>query len=395
MPASKLNLYNKALMNAGQRKLSTETDAIEGRYKLDTIWDLGAVEYCLDIAKPFWSTVVVRLNSPSSPTDKGFSFSHPLPAAYLTIEGVYSDANLDQPISRYIIEGREILTDHSDIYLRYISNTHVTSFTSWTPNFAQLVSDYLAMELASSITPQKVESLTATFDQTVERVIQIEGIKENTPRSTKPGSDLSLEWQKIYNVALQIMGLPEITSGDDDSNRRVKLDVALEGDLVLKCHEETRWQFASVTDKIIYNPSIEPDWGYRYAFDKPPALIRTIGVFADEYQQTPLVRYQEYDGRWYADLTEIFVHYVSNADVSTPAAWPPFFKDYVAAEMARRAAPSLASEGARLDNALAEYERIRNQALNVDIQESPPQKIAHGNWTRSRWGYGGRSNDRP
>lgn len=388
-----VSLYNNALVAIGERKLSSISEDREPRHKLDTIWNLGAVEYCLDLIKPHWATTVVKLNSPSASAQHDLDEVHTLPAAYLSLVGLYSDSKLDQPVNRYIIEGRTIACEYDPVYLRYVSNAPASSFTNWTPNFAQVVVAYLAKELAATYAPSRRDELRTSFESAVQAAIQVEGFKEPGARSSRTTNTLNAPWLKVYNDALQIMGLPHMVDAFDDSAARVALDVALNNDLVQDLLEEYSWHFPSKIVKIDYDPSLETDWGYEYAFNKPADMVRFMGIFTDDRQKQPLKRYHDESGNFYADVTEIYIHYISDDDLDNPANWPVIFRKLVAAQMARDAAPSIPM--ANIDNVMYVHKDRIDTAQNTDAFQSPPQVIGQGAWVSSRGAYRNSGRGRP
>ena len=51
MSATRLSLYNDALLSVGQAPLATLTDNVEGRNLLDQVWNNGGVNLCLEEAQ--------------------------------------------------------------------------------------------------------------------------------------------------------------------------------------------------------------------------------------------------------------------------------------------------------------------------------------------------------
>lgn len=120
----------------------------------------------------------------------------------------------------------------------------------------------------------------------------------------------------IYNGALRILGERKLASLSENREPRRLLDAAWgagasEGQIRL-CLEMGQWTFATRTVMIDYSPSVDPPFGYRYAFDHPDDLIRTVGVFCDEYCTQPLLQYATERGYWYASQQSIYVQYVSS-----------------------------------------------------------------------------------
>lgn len=389
MAVDKKAVYDNALLLLGQRALSAVDEDRAARYALDAAWDLGAEDYCLEIVQPLFATKTVELDSPSVSSEHALDEVHTLPNDFISVVGVYSDDKLDQPISRFIIEADTLACEYDPIYLRYTVNPD--DLTKWSPSSLRVLAAYLAREIAIKVAPHKWEEMNALLVDRVEITKGLEGEKEVGVRSVAPSVTLTNTWRHIYNDALLVMGLDEISSNTDDSNRRVKLDRALDAGLVADLLEDVGWNFAIIAEQITYDSSIEPTWGFRRAHNKPANLHRLDGLFSDEYLQQPLKPYQEHDGNYYCDYDTIYIQYVTDTFLTTPDNWPPFFKRLVAGRMARDAASSLKGEGADLEVAATTYESRRNSALSNDAVSSPPRKISQGSWVRARGSY---NNDR-
>jgi hypothetical protein len=396
MAASQLGLYNSALLLVGQRKLTGLTEEREPRHLLDDVYDLGAIEYCLEIVKPKFASVTVKLDSPATSSVHGLDSVHTLPTTYLTngVVGVYSDDKLDQPIERYFVEGNTLVCEYDTVYLRYIDTAAVTTFTYWSQSFTRVVASYLAREICIKLAPSQYEDISALF---VDRVEVAQGLSSDSePENRSSGTTVTLtnDWRHVYNDALQVMGLEDITSNTDDSNRRSKLDRALDSSLVADLLEVTGWSFALSSTRSNYDPAIEPAWGYQRAHAHPSDMHRLEGIWHDEYMQSPLKAYNDEGGYFYTDYDEFYLEYVSTSFLTNPTQWPAHFRKLVAAKMATDAAASLKGEGADTERSKGIYDERESNSKSIDVMTSPPRKLASGNWVKAR--FQGRSNrDRP
>lgn len=393
MAVTKLGLYNNALLQLGQRKLSAVDEDRPNRHSLDVAYDLDANKFCLEVVRPVFASKTVALTGASTSAEHDLDSVHTLPADFITVVGVYSDSKLDQPIDRYIIEGATLACEYETVYLRYTSDDHVDSFTNWSASFAKVVSSYLARETASKINPGKIEETANLFVDTVDSARALEGEKEPVKRAPATTVTLTDTWRLIYNDALLIMGLPKITANAGDSNRRTQLDAAIDAGIVADMLENIGWQFALESTKSQYDPGIEPAWGYRRAHAEPADMHRIDGIFYDEYMQTPLKLYKHESGYFFTDNDEFYLQYVSTDYLVNPANWPMFFRRLVAAKMAKDAAPSLRTEGADADNASLVFAERESDAKGNDAVQSPPRILSAGNWTRGR--YNNTNRDRP
>jgi hypothetical protein len=384
MAIDKLSIYNSALLQLGQEAIGALTDDRADRYHIDAAYDLDAVAYCLQVVAPSFATKSVNLTTYSIASDHSLNRSFNLPSDFISLVGVYTDADLDQPLSRFLHEGHAIKCEYTSIYVRYVSSDYVDDYSYWTPSFANVVSTYLARQAAVKVDATKFEGLNALFVDRVDIAKQLASDSEPKSRSSATTVTLSNEWRQIYNDALLIMGLEEITSNTDDSNRRTKLDRALDASLVMDLLEDIGWGFAHKSNKSYYDPNLEPGWGYDRVHQKPQDMARLKGIYADEYFQNTIRQYIDENGYFYCNYDEIYIEYVSTTFLNTPSQWPAFFRRLVAGKLAKDAAKSLRQEGADYDRALMEYEDRRSNAMSNDAVMSPPKILRNGSWVRAR-----------
>lgn len=381
MALTQLGLYNDALLILGQRQLTSLSEDREPRYRLDSAYTSDAIRYCLELVKPNFATRTSVLNAPAAAST--FAYNHTLPSNYVTVVRPFSNSKLDQPITRYVIEGRGLLTDFATVYLRYVADDY--AITDWDPSFFRVVSAYLAKECATRLSPDEYEKVASSFTNRVKEATDLERSKVSPYAPTSASSTLTNSWRAIYNDALLIMGLDEIAGNNDDSNRRVKLARALDAGIVADLLEDTGWQFGTTTVELTYDSSVEPSFGYTRAFAKPTNLHRIDGLYVDEYATTPLKYYTDESGYFYCDYDVIYLTYVSSDYLTTPDSWPTYFKRLVAARMAKDTAPSLKNEGADPNRADLIYKERQSSAKSTDAMASPPRLITEGSWVKSRY----------
>lgn len=380
MAISKLGLYNDALRIVGERRLATLTDNRPQRYWLDDVYDLGAVEFCLERVKPRFASKVVLLTT-SAPIATGFEYEYALPDDYVCMIGAYSDLDLDDPIERFVIEGGTFASDQETVLLRYVTNTVAEVYTNWTPSFARVVSAYLAREISGQTRPNDFQRFDTGFNAALEASITTDSMEEPAKRAGPTVRTLTQSWFQVYNHALSILGMDELIALDDDSDRRVKLDNALNQGIVQQALEDHPWRFEVSSSQIDLDPSVEPAWGYQYAFELPSDMYRIHGVYCDEYMSTPLKDYRVEDDYLFCEQTTIYIEYIQNELIDNPGAWPQYFRTLVSAMMAERACNVLRGP---YEVAVSALERAENRARSNNANASPPRTIARGSWTRAR-----------
>lgn len=197
----------------------------------------------------------------------------------------------------------------------------------------------------------------------------------------------------IYNDALLLAGERPLSALTDSVETRRLLDQVWNNSGVDMCLEEAQWNFAMRTVRIDYDPGLEPDFGYTRAFDKPSDWILTSALCSDEYFRSPLLRYADEAGYWFADEDTLYVRYVSNdssygGDLSL---WPKSFAEFVAAHFASKIILKLTNDQAKLAmfiNPQNDHHSIRGRALlnakSRCAMASPTKMLAQGGWTKAR-----------
>lgn len=198
----------------------------------------------------------------------------------------------------------------------------------------------------------------------------------------------------IYNGALTKISERLLNSLSENREPRRILDHVWDNGGIKRCLEAGQWSFAVRSLGISYSPSIEPQYGYLYAFEEPDDYIRLVGV-SDNPSGMPAMDNYEYSNQlFFASREIIYIRYVSsdNAYGMDFSSWPETFREYVEYYFAHQICPKLANSESRTDKIA---ERMRNalvQALGNDSQRGPSKRMPSGSWTNARMGY--RSNFR-
>lgn len=199
----------------------------------------------------------------------------------------------------------------------------------------------------------------------------------------------------LYNQALRICGERSIAALTEAREPRYLLDqVWTTEDAVSDCLEQGLWNFATRSVQIDYDTSVSPSFGLAYGFTKPTDWVRTAAFCSDERYQAPYRAYVDEPGYWYADITPIYVKYVSD-DASfggNLSAWPGTFSDFVAAFMASKIITKLTSDKERLALVDRARTRAKRDAMNKDAMNNATRMPAPTSWQRARFGRGNLGN---
>lgn len=377
-----LNVYNHALFALGLDEITSTSTGLDRRSKLDRVFDTGLVSELLELIKPTFASTTTQLTAVSA-TSYRYDNLFNVPSDLVAIIGVYADADLDDEVERYIIEGGSLFCDLSAVYIRYIeASTYALTPSSWSPTFSRLVALKAAQRVAPIFAPERADVVAELVKEAQVEAVAAERDRELENKPITPTVTLTNSWRRIYNDALSIMELEPLASNDSDADRKVKIDRVLDARLVESILEDIGWQFALTSVKLDYNSSVEPEWGYQYAFDKPSDLLRIEGVYGDEHLNSAIRAYHDEDGYILCNYSEIYLQYVSSDYLTTPDSWPAFFARLVAARMAKDAAGSIRQ--ANTVRADEEYLRRYHNARTNDSLQSPSRVIRGGSWVKVR-----------
>jgi hypothetical protein len=195
----------------------------------------------------------------------------------------------------------------------------------------------------------------------------------------------------LYNGALKILGEPRLASTSEEREPRRALDDVY-AEALAYCLKEGQWIFAKRQVEIAHDVNDAPAFGFSYAFDKPTDWVRTMALSSDEFFRCPLIDADDVRTHWYANITPIWVQYVSNDAASYGmllSAWPPAFTLYVEHELARRICLQVTNSKADYERVEKELKKYKRDALNKDaVSDIQPKFRPRGAFVRSRLAEG-------
>ena len=190
----------------------------------------------------------------------------------------------------------------------------------------------------------------------------------------------------LYNGALRRVGERKLSTVTDNVPHRHHLDTIWDEDPILLVLEDYNWKFAHKTLEWNYNAAIEPDFGYRRAFDIPSDYVRLADLAYDEYFYSPLREYTKEGDYFFCDSDTIYLKYVSD-DSSYGKDYSKFstlFENMVAAYMAQELCSALNKSDADTEKVTMAMEKLEAKARSMDSMECPTRFPPQGSWTRSR-----------
>lgn len=196
--------------------------------------------------------------------------------------------------------------------------------------------------------------------------------------------------QQLYTGALYELGSRKVLTSESVEARRVLDDVY--DRVVAYCLRSGSWNFAMETVKLDADTGVTPNFGYTEVFAKPSDWIRTHAISGDEYLHYPLMQYYDDSNYLSANITPIYVRYVSNdtglgLDLTK---WGEAFSRYVELELASRVCMRLTQDKQLDEQIKMERDKAKTTALNEDAMNEPQPKFKpDGSWSRSRYGRSG------
>jgi hypothetical protein len=155
--ATKLGVYNSALIHLEERRITSLTEDREPRRVLDAIWD-GSVKYCL--AKGQWNFAMrsVEITPSSSVTpDFGYTNAFEVPDDWVRTAKISASPTFSVPLEEFSQEGDYWYANVDPLYVQYVSSDTSYGFDlgKWDPLFEERVAIRLAFKSSGRITSDK------------------------------------------------------------------------------------------------------------------------------------------------------------------------------------------------------------------------------------------------
>lgn len=148
--ASRLTLYNDALLLAGSRALASLTEDNEPRRLLDQVWNNDGVDACLEEAQWTFAMRAVQIDYDVTLTPSfGYARAFTKPTDWIRTSAVCSDEYFQAPITGYVEETGYWYCDLDTIYVRYISNDTLygANIGAWPKAFTEFVAAHFASQI--------------------------------------------------------------------------------------------------------------------------------------------------------------------------------------------------------------------------------------------------------
>lgn len=150
MAATRLSLYNDALLLAGERSLSTLSEDNEPRRLLDQIYNNQGIDACLEEGQWMFAMRTIQIDyDPGVTPTYGLARAFDKPTDWVLTSALCSDEFFRVPVLRYVDEAGFWYSDLDTLYVRYVSNdaSYGASMALWPPSFKDFVAAHFASQL--------------------------------------------------------------------------------------------------------------------------------------------------------------------------------------------------------------------------------------------------------
>jgi hypothetical protein len=194
-----------------------------------------------------------------------------------------------------------------------------------------------------------------------------------------------------YNLALGHHRERRLASLSENREPRRTLDSCWD-QVTGECLEAAFWKFMKRTVEIDASSTVEPAFGFNYAFRIPNDWVRTVIISSEETFTTPLLHVPEEAGYWYANVTPLFVSYISSDPLygMNLGDWPASFAKYHALELAAQSCQRVTGSEKLLEGPEGIARRLKKAKTDAkakDAMNDPPGFAPMGSWARSRRGF--------
>ncbi len=199
--ATKLGLFNAALIELGHVPLADTGEAIEAGRILNEVYTRVVEE---SLAESSWNFAMetVKMDADTGITPQfGYTEVFAKPADWLRTFGLSEDEYFYYPLLNYYDDSNFWSADNSPVYVRYVSNDTGLGLdlTRWPAQFTRYVELKLAERVGYRITEdrKKMESIAIMVERQGRKAKNSDAMNEPNPKFAPPGSWVSSRWGRM------------------------------------------------------------------------------------------------------------------------------------------------------------------------------------------------------
>jgi hypothetical protein len=196
--ASKLDLYNAALIEIGDRTLASLSESVESRRILDSVYDRVVAE-CLAAGQWNFAARPLKVTSDTGVTPAfGETEVFLKPTDFVRLTAISGDENFSYPLLDYTDEVDRWVGNVSPMYVKYISNgaSYGLNLTAWPELFTRYVELSLALRIVKRLTDSQTKYETIMRDQRQARkqALNVDTMNEAQPKFAPPSGWTMSRW---------------------------------------------------------------------------------------------------------------------------------------------------------------------------------------------------------
>lgn len=194
----------------------------------------------------------------------------------------------------------------------------------------------------------------------------------------------------LYNLALAHLNERKLSALSEAREPRRVLDDFWDHVVGLVI-EETYWNIATRTVSIDASATVEPAFGYEYAFAHPTDFVRLVNLSTSPTLLPPLLDYRDEGGYLFANTDPLYLEYISSDNLYgyNLGSWPETMTAYCGFLLAEHACVRITGSDNLLNGAhgiIARCYKAKRRAKANDAMNSPPRRAPLGSWVGSRGG---------
>lgn len=160
MSATRLGLYNEALLALGERQLASLSENRAPRRYLDVAWNNDALGKLLIAGQWKFAQRTVQMDADAGlSTGFGYPYAFAVPTDLVRTTRVCTDEFLNNPLEAYEEENGLYYASLDRFYLSYVSRDtgYGGDLSRWPPNFVAFAKHWLAAQILPSLTGARTD----------------------------------------------------------------------------------------------------------------------------------------------------------------------------------------------------------------------------------------------
>lgn len=155
MATDRLRIYNGALQYCKVRAIASLTVNEDARRELDTVWNDGGVDYCLEQGQWLFARRTAKLSADTAITPQfGYRYGFAKPTDWINTAALSLDEYFQVPCNQFAFEAGFWYLDEDQFYIKYTSNdtNYGLDFAKWPNAFTEYVKLYFASKVIGKLT---------------------------------------------------------------------------------------------------------------------------------------------------------------------------------------------------------------------------------------------------